>query len=365
MRRVLPLLAILVLAPLGARADDKPSPAPIEAERVARLLLSPSAEDQALGQDLLAERMRRGGDVTAFARDVTKALREAGGAEGAADALAKRALAGSPAERIEAFRLLAALGESAVRRLLDLLEVFRGPSPQAVAAPSTPTPEPARVPSSPAPAPPQIADEPEVTSEAAPTGPAWTVTVHAVEAPARGAASLVPDGVVVRTGTAGDAAGWAEAAYRLPDANRLVSFADAPPTATVVGAGVPKDVPLSGLKAEYRKSVTPAKGGGWAVRTGVLRTGYGARVLVTPGPGGLHVDASPRFTAVGRPMPVVRVTPAPDVDPVELDVPEWNTSSTAVAFDLPLEGGSAIVRADGLGADSGKTLLLVLTVAPR
>ena len=371
MRRAGSLLIVLAWAALAGAtwADDKPAPVPIDPAEVARLLLSTEAEKQALAQDLLLERMRRGGDLGPFVEALTTALRgSSADTQVLTAALLKQAVSGTPEERARAVRLLAALGPSAIGRILDALSAARGPAsessaPAAAAAPPPSPPEPP----SPSTPPPQIREEEQASDEAEDVieGPAWRLTVHAVEAPVKESSALLGDGVSVRTGTVEDAAAWAEKARLLPDAATVTLHGEERGDEILVASGKARDSGMAAKRREYRKSVTQTKDGAWAVVTGRLRDGWALRAQVTPAGQGLHVELTPRRTEVGFPMPVVTVTPASNVGSIELDRPEWTTSSVHVSFDLPGPKGGAIVRADGLGTDSGRTLLLVLTIAPR
>jgi hypothetical protein len=262
---------------------------------------------------------------------------------------------GSVEEQDRARRLLAASGREAVRRLLVTLRgatqagaVAPDPipttTPQAPAA-ATPPPQPATPP------PPIPATEADPAAEAAPAAVAkvaprrldWPVATKVLTVPRaeidRWVAAREDDLARLVTGHAvivADAPGGelATAVARLPDARTLDvrHGKSAVRVATVVL--------LEGTRFRYRRDLARTGKGAWAVTTDTLPRGLEVELRI-----GEADDDTLRFEVVARnyevptPLPSVRIRPAPDVEEMEIDVPEWRVASmhahAEVARDAP------------------------------
>jgi hypothetical protein len=337
MRFLLLVAAILVLGASTARGEEAPPPAPPAAapppgiEEIARLLRSTVAAERERGETLLV-----------------------------------RALRDTP-DRAE---------------LLERLARTLRADPESTVAPVAPVPSaaPAAAPAAPAGA--QDRAEPPVqTVPNLPAGgeqaegaagvaakPAkvatWTLRAWGVSVPAKEAHALEPTGAVQvelenggqaeASGPAENARGWVETVQRAADAKPLgeASFGLADDEAHSVHLGA---------DLIYRCCVVPSKGGAWAVETGTIDTGLSLRATKTKA--GLTVE--PVWVTVAQPIATVATRPAPGVDPLELDRPDWSAARTRHVLPLSKERGAGFLVIPGILPDENRRLVLVLELRPK
>lgn len=384
-------LLVLLLLLLGgpgeepARAGESPeAEAAIDPVEVGRLLLSAEEAERARGEELLLRRIGAGGDLAPFLAAMSRAQAAwADDEERLVPRWIDRVLHGSAKEQEAARRLLAALGPPATRRLLSALAAARDAAarqalaqaeedqPPAPGAGTAPAAE-AGAPVAPAGAP--AGPAPTAPAPAAPPGEPKATPKPAPEAfvPVRLAVFLVPETEVAREAERRSASGEAGGALeggllRLAGGEVLTALgadadalsgalsglADARPLAeaeplTVFLGDVQTLLPAGTVS--YRKGVRATAKGAWAVETGLLPRGLEVRARVDREEGsGLVLALEARWTEVPSPLPTKEVRPAADVEPVEVDVPEWRTSRTETRVALPADGAEvATVAIPGL-----------------
>lgn len=155
---------------------------------------------------------------------------------------------------------------------------------------------------------------------------------------------------------------WTKALKRVPEARSEL------PLRAVRRVPSHGDIQLfAGKEIHYSKSVRRTKGGAWSIVTDTIPHGITLELTLGGEATALRVDVVATKTEVGLPIPVVRVQPSAQATPVELECPEWSTTRVRRSFDLPLQGGGALVSLDGLGSTAADHLVLVLRIthAPR
>ncbi len=119
---------------------------------------------------------------------------------------------------------------------------------------------------------------------------------------------------------------------------------------------------FAGKPIQYSKNVRRTKGGAWTIVTGTIQHGIALDVTLRASATTLRVDVVATRTEVGLPIPVVRIRPSPRATPVELERPEWSTTRVRRSFDLPLQGGGALLSLEGLGSSPDDHVVLALTL---
>ncbi len=156
-----------------------------------------------------------------------------------------------------------------------------------------------------------------------------------------------PDTVVLHT--------WAEALKRVPDARTGLPLRGARRVASHGSTRL-----FAGKEIRYSQSVRRTKGGAWSLVTDTIPHGVTLELTLRAEGSVLRVDVVAAQTEVGLPIPVVHVKPSPRAAPVELERPEWSTTRVRRSFDLPLQGGGALVSLRGLGSAPDEHLVLCL-----
>jgi len=131
------LIALASVAVCDTAAADDTN----DAARVGRMLLSPDAETRHEGEQRLLDRIAKGGDVGPYVHSMTSALNEwANREERLVEVWITQAVDGTADERERAVRLITAMGERAVNRLVMELRHARHHegAPAAAATQSTP-----------------------------------------------------------------------------------------------------------------------------------------------------------------------------------------------------------------------------------
>jgi hypothetical protein len=380
MRRLAPLLLLWALVARGARADEAPSspaapaaPPPKQgetqeeatddAEDVAKALLSPQAAEQRRGEAALTAALRGAPARAAeFVRRLGQALRARLAPDAPADAERQRE---AP------------------------------PGPPASEPPPAPTP--ARVTPHSAPQPPAggtgdpLADPPlPAQQEAAPPEPAtpaagasapaaqtaesakeaaWDLKLWAVSVAAREVEGLVPtdrgpaspirgakgtDGSRTVQGPSEWAPAWAQTALRSADATpiaeRVLRLRDGESTREVLGR-----------ELRYRRAALQTKGGAWAVETDALHPG----LSVTASAQGASLALEVAWVEVAQPMARERVRPAANVEPIELDRPDWSVARRRETLAFEAQGTAALLVLPGLLPDPERRLVLVVSLLKR
>lgn len=326
-------------APPVAPAAPVPPPVAqvVDVEAVARDLLSSDPVERARGEARLLDALRAESQRPALLSRLATALRTWANDEG----------------RLEALR----------RQRAQASE----PPPQALPAPAAATAPPA---------PPQVrlvqptGSEPKQEKQIEQAaGPAlFALHVSAISVPTRevggllalGAeeskfAALTPSALVQsRRGDAQRSAAWLDAARRAPDAQPLgegdLGVASGPRQRLHLGAAL-----------TYRCCVVPSKGGAWAVETDEIEAGLSVEALIEPD-GTLALDAV--WITVAQPVSTVRTRVAADVDPVELDRPDWSLARVRALGAVSRAAQSWLVTVPGLLPDPERTLALVFDVRP-
>lgn len=150
---------------------------------------------------------------------------------------------------------------------------------------------------------------------------------------------------------------WMRALKRVPDARTEL------PLRGVRRVPSHGDIQLfAGKEIHYSKSVRRTKGGAWSIVTDTIPHGITLELTLRAEGTVLRVDVVATKTQVGLPIPVVRVQPSPQAAPVELECPEWSTTRVRHSFDLPLQGGGALVSLEGLGSTAADHLVLTLKI---
>lgn len=342
MRRVLvPLLILLLLfVSRAARGGEEELPQDaIDPTEVARLLLAHDDGERTRGTLLLLARIRQGGDLAAFLATMAEAQSEwADAPQRLIDRWIEEVQSGTPGERLRARRLLAALGPKAMGRLFEaLLEVDGEGATTPVRPPAAPAGprrngqavEPARAEG----AGPRSVTVEEKEGPEVLVGFAWTLLEvpiseisgwlakrKAANNPSAALRPLERGVAVVIAESARELIGWMAG---LPEARtrRARQGARVP-----VGSWTPL---LRGEAVSYRSRVRRTKGA-WAVDTDRLHRGLQVRVLFEEGDEHLEMSLEARYTDVPAPLPREQVRPADDVEPVELERPEWVSASMTV-----------------------------------
>lgn len=324
MWRTLILVPILLHFLAGpARTEEVEAPQGMDPARVAKLLLSDDEGERERGAALLQERMRRGGDVQTWLVAMARAQAEWADAD---DRLVERwiddVLRGAPERARRARRLLAAVGREATQRLLEALKDVKSLASQSGGEPQPQTEEaPPRMPAAPQTAARLAEPQAPRTPIAAPSVPAGWIRARVIEVPSieiRGrfddlTALGLDQAVLVET----RAAGVFERAAALPEARMHAVAPSQVPIATA------RDLVLvDGAPVRYRNRARRTKGA-WAVETALLRRGL--RVSVRLEDEVLEVKA--RYVTMPDPLPTELVRPAGDVEPLELDRPEWEAAT--------------------------------------
>ncbi len=362
------LLALLLACPLRRAAAGEAAPS--DPERVARLLTDPDERVRAEGRALLLDGIAAGGDVAELLRRVTEsealvlseARAAAGESSGRADELRRRLVqlliqdraSSDPAVSERAERLLEEIApeEWAARRAEE--------KPPASGSPSEPKgpPAPGPVPAAPgAPRPDTVAgaspkseaaSDARTSAEAAPTLRARVTVLSLSRAEldrflASGADDETRIALRLSPGPPGRDApstrvdvGLAGALQGLPDTRPIADTAvtlSTTPTAVVEPERVP-----------WRREVVRTAGGAWAVEQGTLPRGLAVEASMARGPDGrATITVGATRTDVSDPMSTVKVRPAPDVEPVELDRPEWQVVACRASVALDQETGRGVV----------------------
>jgi hypothetical protein len=363
--RLAPLLLLTLLLGAPASWAEEPAPAPPakqeeaepRAERIVEQLLSPRAEEQARGETALADALRLPGDrAAAFARRLGELLRA-------------RLQPGSAAPAV--LRVLAPAAPQAAAEV---------PPP---APPPPPAPAPGSKPESQVPAGDPLAERPagasseppsEPAQEAKPSAspardPAWDLKVWAVSVAAREVEGLLPtmrdvtgavrgskgrDGSRTILGPAEWAPAWAQTALRSADATPLAERVLALPDAEQV------QLPL-GSEVRYRRAAAQIKGGAWAVLTDTIRPGLTLAARLE----GERLELEATWVEVALPMTTERVRPATNVEPIELDRPDWSAARRRLTLAVDPKGGAGLLVLPGLLPDAERRLVLVLSLLPR
>lgn len=357
MWRLLILVPILLLVLANpARTEEVAAPKGIDPAEVAKLLLSGDEAERERGVALLQERVRRGGDVRTWLVAMARAQTEWADAE---ERLVERwiqdVIHGSLERAKKARRLIAAVGRDATRRLLENLKDGKvPPAPSAVAAvpqrdvTQEAPPQPPRAPAAPR----------------APRPPIGLVRAEVIEVPQReiltslatdrdaygkgadGLARLEHDrAVLVQTKSA-----YARAAG-LPEAR---SRSTLPPQVLVTGRALPL---VEADTVRYRSRVRRTKGA-WAVDTDLLQRGLQVTVLGTA----KNLEIEARYVSVPDPLPIELTRPAPNVEPLELDRPEWETA--AITLRTTTEAARAGIVAFFPGLVPDKVVVVRLRLLP-
>ena len=337
------LLALLLLAPCARAGEPEPPQSTIGPAEVGRLLISEDDQERARGLALLTNRIQRGGPgLPAFL--AAMAAEQAGWANAEERLVALwvgQALRGAPAEKERARRLLAALGPEATRLLLHAIREAEAVEPAAIAKevpppPAAALPPPPRTPQAPLPPPPprqplrEWVLEREVLLLPRAEIARWTEDGHEAFAPAlSGQAVVFEDGkdraLVASLRLLPDAVG-----YLIRASKDINVFGDG----TVRVAEKDALVLLQGGRYRYRRNVRRTGKGGWAVDTDTVPRGLHVRLETEPTEGGrVRFVVEARNVELPTPMATVEQRPAPDVEPLELDVPEWQVSSMRASFD--------------------------------
>lgn len=372
--RILPLLlsALLLFAVPAWSEEVEAQAESIDPAEVAKLLLSGDEGERARGAALLRARVKRGGDVQTWLVAMARAQTEWADAE---ERLVERwiddVLRGTPERAERARRLLAAVGRGATKRLLQVLKDVRGLLPQAPrqarqqgAEPPAPPSADRAVPQSAVPPPPREPQDP-LPPVAAPVGRLRARVIEVPNAEIFGslasdksvyganARDLLPleheQAVVVRARAVfRSAAALPEARVRPAASDRLL----APGARLVLVDGDP---------VRYRSRARKTKGA-WAVDTATLRRGLrvSVRLETEGGSGVLAIEA--RYVSVPDPLPTERVRPAGDVEPLELDRPEWESAS--LTLRAPLEPSGAEIVAFFPGLVPEKVVVVGLRLLP-
>ncbi len=327
-------LGLSLAVPAVARAEDVQAEAPIDPVAVGRLLLSADAAERARGVSLLTSRVRQGGaGLASFLEAMAKAQASWADDE---ERLIPRWIdlvrTGSVEEQDRARRLLAASGREAVRRLLVTL---RG---AAQAGAVVPDPVPTTTPQAPA-----AEADPAAVAKVAPRRLDWPVATKVLTVPKaeidRWVAAREDDLARLVTGHAVIVADAPEgelatAVARLPDARTL----DVRHGKSAVR--VATTVLLEGTRFRYRRDLARTGKGAWAVTTDTLPRGLEVELRIDEADDGrLRFEVVARNYEVPTPLPSMRIRPAPDVEEMEIDVPEWRVASmrthVEVARDAP------------------------------
>jgi hypothetical protein len=349
------LLLLLVAGP--ARAGEPPADGDVG--RRARLLLSDEAEQRAEGERLLRLRLRAGGDLAAFVRDLAKAqAARARSEDHVVEALVGLALGPDPAVRERATRALAALGDGARERLLERLRASWAARLEA----GEPAPAPPPVPPLEAPAPAAPAAERPAGARAEHACEASVAVIEVGDADVTrvgvgGAAGAEP-AVRVEAGPASQALAWRAEALALPDAVLAVEHPYASVGADAVLLPPPRVV-------RYRRDVERGPEGAWRVVTDEVATGYEVALAVRHAEDALEVRVRLSHRRAAETKAVTRVEPEPGLEPLDLDRAEWEVASAEAVVALAKAGGAARLAFPALGPDPRRRTVVVLSLACR
>lgn len=115
-----------------------------------------------------------------------------------------------------------------------------------------------------------------------------------------------------------------------------------------------------GSKVPYRRSVRQNERGAWRVDQDILHTGLELRFLLESRGTGLVLDVDARLSEISKPMATTNVNPGKDVEPIELDLPEWNRQTRSDSLQISkVGGGLMLVMPDPAKAEEGLVLILL------
>lgn len=163
----------------------------------------------------------------------------------------------------------------------------------------------------------------------------------------------------VVVGSLMDAKRWAREARQMPDARAELPLQGT----TALAAGGTARL-FAGKVIRYSKDLERTKGGAWRIVSDIVHHGIELKLVVTREDEGLRVRLRALRSDVGLPMRVVTVRPSERAAPVELECPEWDTTSVSRSFKLPLDGGGVFLPLEGLGSGADDHVVLVLGVEP-
>jgi len=175
----------------------------------------------------------------------------------------------------------------------------------------------------------------------------------------RSAAAVPTLKALVRAPDAEVVAQWTKALRQVPDARVGLPFEG---ETLVVVDGTTRL--FAGRSIRYSQDVRRTRGGACTIVTGTIEEGLGVEVALHAEPTLLRVDLVITRTDVGQPIPVVRFQPSAQAAPLEIELPEWSRTRIRRSFDLPPEGGGALLSLDGLGDANEDQLVLTLKVTP-
>ena len=336
---LVPIL-LLVLAHSVQAEEVEAQAEGIDPARVAKLLLSSEEGERAHGAALLRARMQQGGDLQTWLVAMARAQAEWADAE---DRLVERwigeVLHGTPERAAKARRLLAAIGREATQRLLQALKDVQTLLPHVVVGQTrqqgAPTPQLPVIPrpesAEPPPPPPPAEERPQRVPVTAPAA-VGLLQARVVEVPraellgslasdafGAGATDLQPLAHDRPVLVLSAASLLFERAAALPEARlRTGRLAVLSP-----GPGIPL---VEGDVVRYRSRARRTKGA-WAVDTDTLLRGLGVTVRVFPMDDSNLLQVEARYVSLPEPLPTEQVRPAGDVEPLELDRPEWEAAS--------------------------------------
>lgn len=377
MRRTLPLVLIVLflLARPAWSEDAERQSGGIDPAKVAKLLLSDDEDERARGAELLNARMRRGGDVQTWLLAMARAQAAWANAD---ERLLERwiddVLRGTPERAVRARRLLAALGREATQRLLQALRDVQTLLPQGEAQmrqggdKTAPAASPGQFvgPQVDVPPPPRQPQVPQVPVAAAPV-PVGRIDAQVLEIPraeilasltadrslygasARELVPLAHDQAVVVSVGADDI--FASAAA-LPEAR--VRPVDPSQGFLVPGREL---VLIQGDAVRYRSRARRTKGA-WAVDTDTVRRGLQVGVRLEAE----RLQLWARYVTMPDPLPTESVRPANDVEPLELDRPEWESASMRLTTPLQAARNQVVAFFPGLMPD--KVVVVSLRLLP-
>ena len=331
------LLLLALLSGGVSRAEE--ARREIDPAHVGRLLLSPNEGERHEGRALLLERIGQGGDLDGFLRRMADTQAQiAGDVERLIRSLLEDALSDDLTRQKDARRVLRALGPDALARLRTEL---RRQSEEATARQGTPqqaaAPAPAAAPQAARPAPPrvEVRDATKPTNETAKSVMRATPVLITVLTADRGAFLKRMQDTAL-PGSQGKGSGFERGEPLVLDGKRAESVLGLTmriPESRRLAEGWQEigDRPFRVVEPEqvrYRRGIRQTKKGAWALDSGSLPRGLSVEMRL--GEGRLWIVA--QDASVPEPMPVTRVRPNQEVDPVEIDQPEWRVVSTEASI---------------------------------